>query len=274
MNGLPAGMLLAVFGACLALGLTPLMLRVAPPALVRTNFRGRHVPAVLGGPLAVAGTVGAGLAWIVTDVRPAVALAGGGLIAIMSGAGLVDDLRGDEASRGFKGHLKALGERRVTGGLVKIAAGGIGGLLAALLTTSGLIAVLMVGAIVALSANFVNLLDRAPGRAGKVTLILACIPLGLGLEGWSLTAAAFLGGLLVALVWDLRESGMLGDAGANAAGALVGLGLALATEGAPRAVTLILLLAVNAASERWSYSELIARTKVLRAMDRWGRAKT
>jgi hypothetical protein len=70
---------------------------------------------------------------------------------------------------------------------------------------------------------------------------------------------------------DLREKVMLGDGGANALGAALGVA---AAAGAPRrslAVHLAVLSALTLASERVSFSAVIARTPGLRELDALGR---
>ena len=138
------------------------------------------------------------------------------------------------SSKGFKGHLGALARGEVTSGAVKILGIGATGLAAAALAARAEAAVaralgmLADGALIAGSANLANLFDLRPGRAikvgparrgpaaraprwraaGRTAAALAAIPLG---------AAAAL------LPEDLGERAMLGDAGANALGALLGL---------------------------------------------------
>lgn len=248
------------------------------PRLVRTNFEGRPVPAVLGDALC-AGAVSGLAALVVVDAIAEWVDAGRMLAAIalvtivLWGAGRWDDLQGDEQSRGFSGHLSAARSGRVTGGLVKLVAGGVVGLAAGAIVAEGR-TIVEVGVVVALSANLLNLLDRAPGRAGKVAL-LAGVPLAvLGTTSWAVAATA-LGGALVACLWfDLRASGMLGDAGANPMGGVVGLGLAVATTEPGRLVVIAALLALNLASERYSFSRAIERVGVLRALDLLGRARS
>ena len=129
-------------------------------------------------------------------------------------------------------------------------------------------------ALIALSANLLNLLDRAPGRAAKVAL-LAAIPLVfLGAEQWVTAAGGLLGALVVCLVPDLRERAMLGDAGANPLGAGLGLALALSLDRPGRMIALALLVVVNLASERWSFSRRIQRVAWLRALDELGRTRS
>ena len=64
---------------------------------------------------------------------------------------------------------------------------------------------------------------------------------------------------------------MLGDAGANPLGALVGLAWLLAVPSSPgRWVVLVVLVALNAASEAVSFSRIIDAAAPLRWLDRIG----
>ena len=123
------------------------------------------------------------------------------------------------------------------------------------------------GALVAGTANLVNLFDLRPGRAGKVVVALAASQLGgpLGTLGATTGAAALAG-----LPRDLGETRMLGDIGANTLGALIGLRLAA---NGPRArwLALATVAALTAASERVSFTDVIARNAPLRVLDEWGR---
>ncbi|MDP9068076.1 MAG: hypothetical protein M3N53_06995 [Actinomycetota bacterium] len=268
----------AVAGYGCAWVVTRRVLASPPAALVRTNVNGRAVPAVLGAPIVAAGLIVlAGLAavaaagwWPVPAGR--IALAAGLVVVVLAGAGLADDLRGDEVDRGFAGHLSALRARRLTGGVGKILAGALAGAGAGLLLYAhDLGSAAATGLLVALTANAINLFDRAPGRAGKVVLALVTPLMALGHVQWSIAVAGAVGALLVCLPVDLAERGMLGDAGANALGGAAGLGLAVSLDNGGRWIAVTLLLALNAASERWSFSEAIRRTPWLDAVDRIGR---
>jgi len=130
--------------------------------------------------------------------------------------------------------------------------------------------VLLGAGVIAGTANLVNLLDLRPGRALKAGLLVGA-PLatagGAG-AGIAAGAAGAAGGLLPA---DLDEQIMLGDAGANALGALLGTALAARTGPAGRAVLLAGLVALTAASEKVSFTQVIQRTPVLRELDALGR---
>src|ERR687897_925080 len=153
-----------------------------------------------------------------------------GLAVVVAGLaflllGLADDLIEDEGgNRGFRGHLRALASGRLTGGGVKLVGGVLAGLLVASLATPGdrpAWVVLLGGLVVASAANTANLLDLRPGRCAKVFLplwVVGCL-VDPGGGAWS---AGLAGAALATLPFDLREEGMLGDAGANALGAVVG----------------------------------------------------
>jgi len=152
----------------------------------------------------------------------------------------------------------------------------LGGMLAALMVASFALPegrsgwLLPVGAVVvASSANLANLLDLRPGRCAKVFLPLWVAGCLLDPPGgaWS---AGLAGAALAALPFDLREQGMLGDAGANALGAVVGT-LLLAGPVWLLLLVAAVLLALQLLSERVSFSRVIDGNRVLRAADRFGR---
>lgn len=249
-----------------------------PERLMRVNVRGARVPAVLGEPVAGAGLVAlavlaaAGAAGWDPAVTGRTGLAAAIVIVVMTAAGALDDRRGDETSRGFKGHLGALRSGKLTGGVLKIAAGGIAGLGAGLaLFADDPPAVIATAALVALGANAVNLFDRAPGRAAKVFLVVALPLMVIGDGTWAVAVAGVVGALAACLPHDLGETAMLGDAGANPLGALLGLGLALSLGGPGRWVAVMVLVVLNGASERWSFSRAIESTPWLERLDRIGR---
>jgi UDP-N-acetylmuramyl pentapeptide phosphotransferase/UDP-N-acetylglucosamine-1-phosphate transferase len=195
-------------------------------------------------------------------------------------AGLLDDLAGGaeaRTTRGFRGHLTALREGRLTTGAMKLVMGAAVALVA--VATARPYAVhhslgrlLADAALVALSANLSNLLDRAPGRAGKVGL-LAFVGLALGTTlDASLSAVAVVVGATGALLPDdLRERAMLGDTGANILGGVLGLGVVAACSPMTRTVVLIVVAALNLVSELVSFSRVIDRVPPLRKLDQVGR---
>jgi hypothetical protein len=132
-----------------------------------------------------------------------------------------------------------------------------------------MLSTVVAGGVIAGTANLVNLLDLRPGRALKAVIGLA-LPMALP----SPAAATALGASVGVIADDLDARSMLGDTGANAAGALVGLALVERTGPVGRAVALAALTALTLASERVSFSAVIERHPLLRRLDRWGRPAT
>jgi len=234
----------------------------------RLNHRGQPVSLLAGPVLATVASVTAfGGAPRSRLGRGAllVGLAAGTLGAYDDIAGARPEQRGD---KGLRGHLAAAGQGRISAGLVKAAGLGAAGLLAGRSVAPGLLDRLMTGAVVAGTANLVNLLDLRPGRALKVSLLLG-LPLLPGRAGAML--AGPMGAAATLLPEDLRERAMLGDSGANALGAIVGLGLAASTGRIGRATLLGVLIALTMVSERVSFTAVIERTPLLRDLDALGR---
>ena len=212
-------------------------------------------------------------------------------VAVMSGSlGALDDHAGGVTDKGLKGHLGALARGEVTTGAVKIVGLGLTGLVGAAIVdrsrgsrgsrgssgssgstgsrrATGLLSTLVGGAVVAGAANVVNLFDLRPGRALKVT-VAAGLPLLA-----SPPAAAAVGSSVGVARDDLEATSMLGDTGANAAGALVGLAVVERFGLAGRAAALVGLTALTLASERVSFTKVIEGNRTLRRIDEWGRAR-
>jgi len=254
-------------------------------ALQRTNFRGRTVTLAGGPALAAGATIGAAFGAPSPAVAAAVVTAG----TTAGAVGFYDDVAGNrpeqKAAKGFAGHLAALREGRVTSGLVKVAGVGAAGLAAAALlaadpgvrahrgrrkggTVRRTVDVLLGAGVIAGTANLVNLLDLRPGRALKAGALIGA-PLAVGRGGG--VAAGTLGAGAALLPADLGEEIMLGDAGANALGALLGVALAARTGPAGRAAALGVLVALTATSEKVSFTKVIQDTPWLRELDALGR---
>ena len=237
-----------------------------PKTWSRTNHRGETVT-LLEGPAAAAGAIAgvlaqAGLAQLAgaPGWRRATAMAVAGTGAAAFGA--YDDLAGSGDRRGFRGHLGALRSGQVTTGAVKLGGIGATGLASAALAGGSPADVLINAGLVAGGANLLNLFDLRPGRAIKVAV--AC---GAPVAA---SAAAPLGAALALLPEDLGERAMLGDAGANALGAMLGV----AASGLPRAARIAVLAGIaglTAASEKVSFTKVIARTPALNRLDMLGR---
>lgn len=196
------------------------------------------------------------------------------VVALGLGAlGLLDDLAGEGESGGFRGHLRALARGRLTTGSLKLfggAAVAVAAVFGPRTDTPGRL--LADAALVALSANLANLFDRAPGRLLKVTgLAFVVLAVATGAPAELVAVAVTVGAGLALIVPDLREQVMVGDVGANVLGATLGVGVVVATAPTTRTIVLLVVAALNLASERVSFTSVIDRTAPLRALDRLGR---
>lgn len=253
---------------------------LSAPALRRSNYRGQEL-ATAGGLVIVLAVL------VVEAARTTLAEFGVGeelsdsllrsmvLFACFAFAflGLIDDLLGTEGDRGFRGHVRALLQGRLTTGAMKLFGGGV---VAIVLTAApGEVSgrrLLADAALVALAANLGNLFDRAPGRTIKVGLLVYVpIALAAGTSTVGLALAPVLGAAAGLLPADLDERLMLGDTGANLLGAVLGLAVVLETSRPVRTGVLVALLVLNAASERVSFTKVIDATPGLRHLDRLGR---
>jgi UDP-GlcNAc:undecaprenyl-phosphate/decaprenyl-phosphate GlcNAc-1-phosphate transferase len=194
--------------------------------------------------------------------------------------GFLDDVLGGDAERGWRAHLRALAAGRLSAGGVKLFGGGVLALMlasAAGSTASGAGGALRLaadGALVALAANLGNAFDRAPGRTIKVSLC-AWVPLALAARGGAAGVALgpVMGAALGLLPEDLGERLMLGDAGANALGAGLGLAALLTLGPGARLVVTGVLAVLNVAADVISFSKVIRRTPTLDRLDQLGRLR-
>ena len=241
----------------------------------RTNHRGEPVTLLEGPAVAVAAVVAAVLApGRPARGRAALAVAGTGAAAF----GCYDDLAGSGKRRGFRGHLGALAHGELTSGAVKIGGIGASGAAAGLLLGGPAADIAINAGLAAGSANLLNLFDLRPGRAIKVTLAAAGLLAAASRAARpparpaALCAAAAPAGAAIALLPDdLGERAMLGDAGANALGALLGTAAAATLPRTARVAALAFVVGLTAASEVVSFTKVIERTPPLHWLDMLGR---
>lgn len=254
--------------------------------------------------MAGASVASAAVASALSD-QPRAAL--GGVVASLGGAvaGYIDDVDqgahdGDKVAKGLKGHLGALAHGQVTTGVIKIAGIGASALAASALVGSKATSVgakaadlVLNTVLIAGTANLANLLDLRPGRALKATVLVAA-PLSYlscagakapqatsvtaakasvsGASAQRLLASGLNAAAITALVEDLQETTMLGDTGANAAGALLGTSLAANDSRKLRLGAALGVVGLILASEKVSFSKVIAANPALNWLDQlWRR---
>ena len=316
-------LLAAVMGGVMWLGVRwtlPLLERGAPAA---TNYRGASVPTGLGlvwlflvAAVGLSAVIGDAVTDLLFNVIGVEVDNLSGVVPLFSRSadlflraaefalpvavvGFVDDVFGSGEAKGFRGHARALrGGASTTGafkavGIVTLAVvatwrvapamwGGAG----SVFRPSQMAGWVLAAALVAGSANLVNLTDLRPGRALKVYGALVGVA-GIGLAStdasWSgvapiervvASAAVVLLALLpVFAVWraDLSERAMLGDAGANAFGFVAGALLVVSYPPVGVAIGAAAVVTLNLVSERVSFTAAIERNAFLRWLDGLGR---
>ncbi len=241
-----------------------------PKTWSRTNHRGEPVTLLEGPAVAVGAVVGALAGLRSAGGRTSLAMAVGGAGA--AAFGTYDDLAGSGDRRGFGGHLGALRHGEVTTGAIKLGGIGATGIISAALAGGSPADVVINAGLVAGGANLLNLFDLRPGRAIKVAVASGALITAGGAVSSSAALAPLppVAAALVLLPEDLGERAMLGDAGANALGAMLGA----AATGLPRPARIALLAGIaglTAASEKVSFTKVIERTPALRWLDMLGR---
>lgn len=300
----------AGIGVCAGLGYVLRRKRIKASQWERTNFHGVTVSLRGGVAMAGAAVASAAVASALSD-QPRAAL-GGVVASLGGGlAGYIDDVDqgahdGGKVAKGLKGHLGALAHGQVTTGVIKIAGIGASALAASALVGSkatsvgGKVADLALNTVlIAGTANLANLLDLRPGRALKATVLVAT-PLSYfscaaaktpawetsgapsatpaapasasGASAQRLLASGLNAAAITALVEDLQETTMLGDTGANAAGALLGTSLAANDSWKLRLGAALGVVGLILASEKVSFSKVIAANPALNWLDQlWRR---
>lgn len=243
---------------------------------VRTNWRGARtvtgagvviVPAMM-----LSWVAGAALEPLRFRVEGRYAVALAMLMGVATLLGLLDDLLGNSSDRGFRGHFRALAQGRITTGLVKAIGGLAASLVVAGLFVTSVLGILVAALVMASFMNLENLFDVRPGRALKVWLVATAVMFAFSRTAsiWPL-AGSWLGPAAVLLAADLREYVMLGDAGSNALGAVIGFLFVVNFDLKVWLVALPMLLVLQLASEKWSFTEAIEAFTPLRWVDELGR---
>ncbi len=280
MNGQPELYYLPVgFGLAFLIVLLirdKLLSLIAEADFVRPNFKGEKIPLAAGVVFFISIT-GAVLPLFFLwphYLREQAVL----YLLAMAGAtffGLVDDFWGNRDASGLMGHFKALFRGRLTTGALKALGGGVLALiLATQLYPGNIWRILESALIIALSVNLVNLFDLRPGRAGKVFILLYFVLLPASLSRpEAVMATMTLGALLAFLPVDIKARAMMGDAGSNTLGIVVGLTAAASLDGYLRTGYLAALIILHIITERYSLTRIISGNVILNYLDMLGREK-
>jgi len=244
------------------------------PAAAVVNHRGRTVRTTLG--FALAGGFALALLFVAERVfRSDQLLQSEGFAALwlllalvaVFAAGVYDDGRPSRV-HGLHTHLVELGRGRVTSGIVKmLVAVGAASTAALALGARGWVLIVAIP-LVAGVTNLCNLLDVVPGRALKFGLLTGVILLifRASVLAWATVSAA-----AILLPLDVRERGMLGDAGANTLGFVLGVLLLLELPLWGLVIACGVVIVLHGLAETVTFSRIIRRTAALRWLDDLGR---
>ncbi|MGA9160741.1 MAG: hypothetical protein WB297_07745 [Actinomycetota bacterium] len=238
--------------------------------LLVANHRGVLVPRVLGLALAVDAVVSTLVVASIVHVGAAGWGALGGMLLVFA-AGLIDDLA-PEGPRGLRNHLRSAASGRPTTGLLKVLVIVGSGVVVVAMQPERSASVSILGVVLlAACANLWNGLDVVPGRSLKAFLL----PAGAFVAWGELSSVPAITGLLVGAIvvlpFDLRETAMLGDGGANLLGFAAGIALYAILPDAWVAVAAATAVVLNAVAETVSLSRVIERTPPFRWVDELGR---
>lgn len=246
----------------LSFGAVPLLLPVFAGQL-RQNYLGEAVPTGLG----VAFVIPSALIMVVRADSERYALLFALVILFFAILGLVDDVYGEQSRKGFGGHFRS---RNISTGALKAWVGMAASFAVASQLSEGWFQLVLNGVIIALMANLLNLFDLRPGRAAKTFLLFGFVffllkPQVLGpLLGMLWAVGGFLS-------WDLRRVVMMGDVGSNPLGAGLGLACVISCPLFGKVILALVLVALNALSEKVSFSKVIESNRFLRYLDELGR---
>ncbi|BCS81234.1 hypothetical protein [Anaerocellum diazotrophicum] len=240
--------------------------------LLKENFRGEKIPCCMGIVLSLVWVIyllkiffyTLGIKWLILAVS----------MWCISFIGFLDDIFGDNKSKGFKGHIiRFIKNGEFSTGLLKMIS------IPSVIFISSMILHKEVAQAVfdaifgSLCVNLFNLFDIRPGRCIKVLWIfVVLLSFFIHLDS---TAILFLTLTIPFFIGDLRELYMLGDAGSNVIGYLFFLFLTNSYSETYNSVLIwmvfIAVFGLNILSEHISFSRIIEKNTFLNFIDMLGR---
>lgn len=259
---------------------------ISEAKLTKPNFRDEMIPAMAGLIFVVMLPITSGIGLVLsvksfTSVHIFLFLF---LIIGMGFLGFLDDQLGNHNDKGFRGHLTALiKEQRLTTGGFKAVFGAVIALVFCI-GTAKLIKtgwapwqVLINFLLVSLATNSINLFDLRPGRAGKVYFIgfilIFFLSVNKLLDNYIGIFFPILAIMLYYLPYDLRGRVMMGDVGSNLLGASLGVMMAWMFSDVSKVVAVIIMVGLQIAAEKFSFTEIIEKYSLLRRFDQLWRRK-
>lgn len=241
---------------------------------VRCNYRGDQVPVSVGIVFIPAMITGSFMIVMIYPEHKEIMLLGILAAAVMGFAGIIDDLLGTRSVLGFKGHMKSLLEGRLTTGGFKAIIGGIVAASISIYISKGPGEWVLNVLVITLFTNLLNLSDLRPGRAIKLFFVLWLVSLiPVFYREYRFLLYPPIGGIIAYMPTDFRAKGMMGDVGSNVLGITVGLYYCLISSVYLRLAILVMLVLLQLVGEKYSFTAIIDRSRILSFIDGLGRGK-
>ena len=161
----------------------------------------------------------------------------------------------------------------MTTGAFKALVGGIVGLLISVTISKDIPSIILGTLVIALSTNFMNLLDLRPGRAIKVYLLAIILCLFFCSVFERELMMLIVPAVIAYFYYDIKAMAMMGDAGSNVLGISLGIFIVISFNMYVQIFVLILLILVHIVAEKYSITKIIRNNKVLNYIDEFGRNK-
>lgn len=269
-------MMLMLFGLgiCITLGSIQFINKMLDNCgLVRQNYSGNLIPVGMGIVFIPALLINA-MIMLYSNVDPnriiKIYIMVFGIIA-MCFVGIIDDSIGNREVSGLKGHFLKLMKGTLTTGAFKALIGGFVGLMVSVTITKSIAGIIVGTLVIALSTNFMNLLDLRPGRAIKVYLVAIMICLIFCSMFERELIMLILPAVIAYFYYDIKAMSMMGDAGSNILGVSLGIFIVMSFNIYIQIGVLIILAIIHGITEKYSLTKIIENNKFLDYIDKFGR---
>ncbi|WP_101773009.1 glycosyl transferase [Peptostreptococcus faecalis] len=270
--------LMPILFLCLGIAITLLSMpminsMLESSGLVKENYKNQLIPVGMGISFIPAVVVNAFIFLYFTvdpyqSVKIYILLFG---IFSMCFAGIIDDSLGNRDITGLKGHFTSLFKGKLTTAGFKALLGGFIGLMISATLTKSIPNIIVSTLVIALSTNFMNLLDLRPGRALKVYTFFAFIIFIFASAFDKTVMMIIIPSVIAYFHRDIKAMAMMGDAGSNVLGVTLGIFIVMSFNIQIQITCLMLLILVHIVTEKFSLTKIIENNKVLNYIDGLGR---
>ncbi len=196
-------------------------------------------------------------------------------IIFLAITGLIDDIWGNKNIKGLKGHISQLIKGNITTGMLKAFVGIIISFIYALNFSISVYELLVNFIVLLLFINTLNLFDLRPGRCCKVFFVLIGFILVFAVINKRYQEAIYMAVVLAVVLpyffYDIKSKTMLGDAGSNLLGFIVGFSTLITIPLYLKTLLAVGLVLLHWYTEKISLTEVIENSNILKFLDNLGR---